>query len=735
MILINKIEMKKFLSVITFLVFSFSLVYAQTATKQPVDYVDNRIGVLDKFSNCVIGPQLPYGSISPSPQTKEGEDDGYNPSEPIRGFGQIQQSGTGWGTNGQIFLSPQIGLATGEDNHDSPKSNEKATPYEYGVTLDRYNIDVKFTPSYHSAIYQFKFPKSDNSNILLDITHNIPLDIRPKIKGSLLAGEVHFDDESHQKFSGYGKYVGGFGGGAYTIYFAGEVNKKPKQVGTWINGNVNLHATQQSLKETNDRVGAFLNFSTQENESISLKVAISFKSIEQAREWLNQEIPKFDYEKTKLLARETWNNSLKKIEVEGGEEKDKAIFYTALYHQQLMPRNRTNDTQAFAKDVPMWDDHFAIWDTWRTAYPLHNLLDQEMVAGTVNSFIARFKKYGVVRDAFINGNDMYNEQGGNNIDNVIAEAYLKGVKGVDWEEAYKVLKYDADHQRLGSYTWNQDSTQKVYKELGWIPAGIMSCSMTLEYAYNDYCIAQVAKGLGKVDDYKKYFERSKQWVNLWNKNAKSDGFSGFIMPKTPKGDFVEIDLKAYPGSWQNYFYEASSWNYSFFAPHQFKELVKMNGGKEEFVKKLEYGFKNKLIMYSNEPAFLAVHEFIYADRPDLTSYWVRDLMSKYFTLKGYPGNDDSGAMSSWYVFSAMGFFPNAGQDIYYLTGPLFKSIKINLSNGKQVSITAPKASAKNIYIQSVKINGKRNKSMIFNHQLIANGGTIEFDMGPEPIKN
>ncbi len=707
--------------------------FAQKAGKRPVDYVDNRIGVVDIISDCVIGPQLPHGSINPSPQTINGEDDGYAPNEPIRGFGQLHVSGTGWGTNGQVFISPQIGLAVGETAHDSPKSAETAKPYEYGVTLSRYQIVTKVSPSYHSAIYQFSFPKSDSASLLLDITHNIPMDIKPRIGGAVSNGEVHFENQNHTRFSGYGIYRGGFGGGDYPIYFTAEISKQPQNYGTWINGKINLKSGSQSLLAKNDRVGAFVNFSTKANEVVYLKIALSYKSIEQAKAWLNQEIPAWDYNKARQNAKEIWNKQLEKIEVEGGSEKDKTIFYTALYHAQLMPRDRTNDTKQFGKDVQMWDDHFAVWDTWRTLYPLHALIDPEVVSGTVNSFIARFKKNGVVRDAYVNGNDMENEQGGNNIDNIIADAYQKNIKGINWEEAYKLLKYDADHQRLGSFAWRkQDSLNNTYKKTGWIPAGIMSCSMSLEYSYNDYCTAQVAKGLGKTADYNTYLERSKLWVNLWNKNAESEGFKGFIEPKTLKGDFVDIDLKAYPGSWKNYFYEGSSWNYSWFMPHQFKELVALNGGNEAFVKKLNYGFENKLINYSNEPAFLAVHGFLYAGRPDLTSYWVRQLMSKAFTDKGYPGNDDSGAMSAWYAFSAMGFFPNAGQDIYYLTGPSFSKVKMHLGNGQLLTILAPKASVENIYVRSIRVNGKKWDSPIITQDMINKNCTIEFEMGNKP---
>jgi predicted alpha-1,2-mannosidase len=698
--------------------------------KAPVDYVDNFIGVLDGHdaSNCVIGPQLPFGSVNPSPQTINGGNDGYSPDEPIRGFGQLHVSGTGWGTNGQVFLSPQTGLAVGETSHDSPKSGELATPYEYAVTLQRYQITARLTPARHSVIYQFTFPQSDSAHILLDITHNLPMDIRPVIGGMVSEGSVTTDQQGN--ITGYGIYRGGFGGGTYPVYFAAAVSKRPAGTGTWLNGVVSMGTASEHLRQKNDRVGAILRFSTTEKETIYLKIAVSYKNIEQAKAWLTAEIKDFDYNAVKDRARSEWNGLLGKIEVEGGTEKDRTIFYTALYHAHLMPRDRTNDHKDFGKDVPVWDDHFAVWDTWRTVYPLHILLTPEMVSSTVNSFIARFQRYGVVRDAFVNGSDMNNEQGGDNIDNIIADAYGKGLSGVDWPVAYQIMKYDADSQRLGSFAWRkEDSALNTYKTNGWIPAGIMNCSMTLEYAYNDFCAALMAKGLGKGNDYRDYLARSRQWINLWNKEAVSDGFKGFITPRRADGEFVATDLKKYPGSWKNYFYEGSSWTYSWFMPHEFPRLVELNGGADSFARKLDHGFSNNLIDYGNEPAFLAVQGFHYAGRPDRSSYWVRKLMRERFTEKGVPGNDDSGAMSAWYIFSAMGFFPNAGQDIYYLTGPLFKKVVLHLGNGHTLTLEAPDASEKNIYVRAVSVNGKKITGSIIRYSDIGKGGVIKFDMG------
>jgi putative alpha-1,2-mannosidase len=221
-------------------------------------------------------------------------------------------------------------------------------------------------------------------------------------------------------------------------------------------------------------------------------------------------------------------------------------------------------------------------------------------------------------------------------------------------------------------------------------------------------------------------------VNLWNPDAQSDSYTGFIVPKNADGSWVNIDIKKNWGSWQDYFYEGSSWTYSYFVPHQLDKLVYLSGGAEKFAAKLDYGFKNGLIDYANEPAFLAVQAFHYASRPDLASYWVRKLMTTKYSLKGYPGNDDSGAMSSWYIFSSLGFFPNAGQDIYYLVGSSFTKSTVSLGENKTISIEAQNASMTNIYIQSCIINGKDWTKSWFSQADIKDGATIKFVMGPNP---
>jgi len=729
---------KKLMYALLICMMSLSGAMGQTIKKTPVDYVDNFIGVRDMNTSCVLGPQLPNASINPSPHTNPGrvnyDMDGYIMGNPIRGFAQLHVSGTGWGKYGQVFLSPQTGLATGAEAHDSEAENETAKPYEYRVTLKRYGIRTEVTPSEHSAIYKFTFPETDSAVIMLDIAHNIT-DIATAMRGAnsrFENGNVTFTSNDGQELKGFGTYTGGFSDGPYNVYFVIRLSKNPISKGTWINDAVNTNQLSEKWKQKNDRLGAYVQYKTTKDEVVFLKVGISLKSVDQATYWLDNEIPDWNYAKVKNAAIGAWNKNLSKIVVTGGTETEKVLFYTAAYHASVMPRDKTNDSKYFDMDVPVWDDHLAVWDTWRTLYPLKVLTDPEMVSGTIQSFIARHKKTGHVKDAYVAGREMNVEQGGNDVDNIIVDAYVKGVKGVDWNEAYKLIKFHADSGRNGiSYNKGPDSSA-MYKELGWIPAGKMSNSVTLEYAYNDFCAAQMAKGLGKMDDYKKYLERSGKWINLWNPDAESDGFKGFIVPRRLGSGFVPIDLKKNWGSWKDYFYEGSSWTYSYFVPHDFEKLVELSGGKENFSAKLKHAFENDLIDYGNEPAFLAVHAFHYSNRSDLASYYARKVMARFTTMGGKE-NDDSGAMSSWYIFSAMGFFPNAGQNIYYLTGSTFPEITLTLGNGKKLNIISKNVSDKNIYIQSVTINGIVWNKSWFTHEDIANGGRLEFVMGDKVV--
>ena len=698
-----------------------------------VEYIHTEIGTLDnRASNCVIGPQLPYGSINPSPQTPHGGMDGYDPKDPISGFGQLHVSGTGWSSYGHFLISPQVGLSVGTDQHDSPYSQQISKAYYYKTHLDKYNITAEVAPAYYSAIYRFKYPSTKEAHIVFDASQRIMGDL-VKVNNTIYNNECVMDSVKQQIRMKI-RYEGGWPEGAYDLYLVGEYDQPATEVGVWKSNQV----LSNDKKVTNDvskkqHIGGYCKFDTSEDDEVLLKVAISFTSYEKAECLLKQEIPGWDFEKVKSAGRLAWSQKIKSIDIESVSEDQRTIFYSALYRVFTMARDRSQDNARWKSDQPFWDDNYAFWDTFRTVYPLLTLIDEKAVRDNILAIIDRFKHNGCVYDGFIAGNERTGDQGGNDVDHVIVDAYLKGVKGIDWKEAYKVVKYNADKMRLGfnGGTNKGRGLYDKYKELGWIPASIMSSSQTLEFAYNDYCVALMAKGLGYEEDYHRYMKRSGQWVKLWNPNLQGDGFTGFMDACNEDGTYTNLNPSVYGGSWALPFYEASSWTYSYYVPHDFDQLIRLMGGKEKFIQRLSYGFEHNKIEYTNEPAFLATRAFTHADRPDLSSYWAHHTMNTYYDLTGYPGNDDTGSMSSWYVFCAMGFFPNAGQDYYYLNAPsLLKSV-ITMADGHKLTITA-NAAKENVYIKSCEIDGKMWNSPFIKHEDLMKATSVKMELSSTP---
>lgn len=652
-------------------------------------------------SNCVIGPQLPHGSVNPSPDTPHGGQNGYDEKDDIRGFSQLHVSGIGWSRYGQILLSPQHGFSAKETGHDSPKADEIAKPYCYATTLKRYDIRTELSPTHHGVIYRFTFNRPNNNNILLDLRHNIPQDIVPIVKGTFNGGEINYN-EKEKMISGYGIYAGGFGSKApYRVYFAMKIDDPMASV----------TITNNSPKALYAKIGV-------KAKTVIARIAISMSSIRNAEKYLEVELEDRSYEQICNAAREQWNNTLGKIAISGADKEQRQLFYTSLYHSYVMPRVRTADNPGWKSEEPHIDDHYCVWDTWRTKYPLMTLLNPSFTAATIRSFIDRYQHNGKCTATYTASMEWPENQGGDDVDNVIADAILKGVKGFDYQLAYQVMKNNALTQR--------DST---YRQLGWIPGEhqMMSCSYTLEYAYNDDRTAAIATIMGDTNTATLLKKRSTGWMNMFNPALESSGFRGFIAPRKENGEWISIDPQYKWGSWVDYFYEGNSWTYSLFVPSQFGKLIRLCGGKTAMVNRLRYGFDNNLIDLSNEPGFVAPFIFSHCDRPDLSAHYVSTIRNSLFSLKtGYPDNEDSGAMGSWYVFSALGFFPNAGQNMYYLLPPAYDAITLTLENGKKIQVKVTRISADAKYISSVTLNGKNLQRSWISHDEIANGAVIEY---------
>jgi len=696
------------------------------------DFVDTSVGVIDKNSNCVVGPMLPYGSINPSPQSQNGSSDGYKPTEPIRGFGQLHVSGTGWPTYGNFLLSAQTGLTTDLLGHDSPHSGDVTKAYYFATSLDRYGIKAEVTPSHYSAIYRFTYPESEVSSLVFDAVQTIAGDIFPPAQKIVHASEAVIDAASGTVRMML-NMTGGWPEDPHTIYCVAKFDKSTLlEYGCW-KDSVRF-AGQESIsvcEGANEHIGVYCSFKTSEGERVNVKLATSFTGYEKAEELMGREIPGWNFERTFRKARKAWDEKLALIKIDTVSDDDRTIFYSGLFRFFTFAHDRSQD-RAEGQSTPFWDDNYAYWDTFRTVYPLLLLLDKDAYADNIKAVINRFGERGGIWDAFVAGTDRKADQGGNNIDCILADAFVKGVEDVDWEKAYAIVKHNADSMRVGMTQDDDNGAHLLYKELGWIPYCRLSVSQTLEFAYNDFCAYQMAHGLGYEEDATRYLERSGRWEYLWNPSLESEGYKGFVDARRADGEFVGIDPAKYGGSWVSPFYEADSWTYSYYVPQNIGRVIELMGGPDSFVERLDYAYTHKHIDYSNEPGFLTVHCFNEAGRPDLSSRWAHNLMNKKFTLKGYPDNDDTGSMGSWYAFSALGLFPNAGQDFYYLTAPKFKRAEIKLSNGRRLLITA-NASIDNVVIKSCSFNGVEifggdGGSAKITHSELMKGGKLEFQL-------
>ncbi len=661
-------------------------------------------------SNCVIGPQLPHGSVNPAPQTPAGGQNGYVENDVIRGFGQLHVSGIGWSRYGQIFLSPQIGFNSRENGHDSPKSEETATPYYYKVRLDRYDIVTEIAPAHHSVAYRLTYPDKKNKTLLLDMRHNIPQHIVPIVKGTFNGGSIEYDPATGE-ISGWGEYAGGFGSeNPYKVYFAMRADDPEALVSI----------TDKGTKELYARV----NFS---RPVVNLGVGISLRSVAEARRYLADELAGKSFESVRDAARDAWNTALGTIEIDpGASDNERKLFYTALYHSLVMPRDRSGDNPHWDSSLPHIDDHYCVWDTWRTCYPLLTLINESFVGKTVNSFIDRLEHDGKCTPTFTASMEWDNKQGGDDVDNIIADAIIKNVAGFDRAKAYGVMKHNALNARCPQYL-----------DKGYVAGEneMMSCSYTMEYAYNDDCCARIAAMSGDTAFADSMADRSHKWTAIFNPHLESHGFRGFVAPVRHDGTPIRIDPAEVYGSWVDYFYEGNSWCYTLFAPGDIERLIKLCGGRKALAERLQYGFDNKLIDLSNEPGFLTPFLFMHCNRPELTAEYVGRLRADAFSLeKGYPDNEDSGAMGSWYVFTSMGLFPNAGQDYYYLIPPAFSNVELTMESGRKIRVIANRKNPESGYIASVTLNGRPLTRLWVSHSELVDGAELVFELTDDPAE-
>jgi len=717
-------------------------------------FVDPLIGAEGK-GNVFIGPSSPFGMVKPGPDCNKYSNSGYSPdmTKAIYGFSQTHVSGTGGGGKyGNISILPFAGDFK-SIKQESLRADEKVELGYYGVTLKKWNIKTEITTSPKVAYYRHVFHNQDRKAIKIDCGEFLGETPIPDAREAQQFVSSEIEVISNNEVRGYTRIRGGWNNGsAYTVYFAAVFNHPFINFSTWKNNQIT--PGQRLQVDTGQKTGTLLFFDGLQTDTIEMKVGISFISSSKAKQNISTEIPHWSFEKTWSETQNSWERLLKRIEIDNSASPEqKIMFYTALYHTMLMPVDRTGENPLWENTTPYYDDFYAIWDTYRSSNPLITLITPSREVDIVNALLQIYKRDGYLPDAR-SGNCNGRTQGGSNAEVVIADAYIKGLEGINYNLALDAMLKDAIDPPGGNEEKEGRGGLTDYNNLGYVSSNFVRAgNRTLEYAYDDYCLSTVAKGINRNGEYRRFLKQSDNWQNLW-RDIKDHGASGFIMPKDPTGKWIDsIQCNERNGRiayipytplaqdwpicvcwWCGFFYEASSWEYSLYVPHDVAMLINKSGGKEAFRQRLDILFEKDFYNVGNEPSFLSPNLYHWIGRPDLSSNRIRQIINKYYNSShsGIPGNDDSGAMSSWLAFHMMGLFPNAGQSYYLINTPFVRQTVIHQENGKDFTIIAQNLSDKNIYIKSASLNGKPYDKAWIEHQDIAHGGNLLLEMDSSP---
>ena len=691
--------------------------------------VDPFIGS-DWFGEVFVGATMPFGMVKVGPDVRDyGYRKGFESTGEIRGFSHLHLSG-GSGKYENIRVIGSTGELEPGKFH-SPRANEVASPGYYAVELSRYQVKAELTATRRMGMHRYTFAKDGDAHVSVD------LDLLYKGKGEetqqFLGGDLHV--VSSTEIAGVGHYAGGWNeGGPYDVYVDMIVDTPASSTRTWLDTNVGNAPSVQASSGV--PMGASFDYTVKAGQAIQAKVGISFVSAAQAHRNATEEARGWNFDGVHQAAVAAWNKALGRIEVAGGDETQRRTFYTALYHTMMMPSDHTGENPKWKSAEPYYDDFQAIWDTFRSQGPLLTLIAPDVQRDIVRSLVDTFRHAGYMPDARV-GNDNGRTQGGSNANVLVADAYVKGLTGIDYATAFKAMLKDATVAPADARKEGRGGLES-YNRLGYIAQPTERAgSRTVEYAYDDFAIAEVACGLGHDDDAKLYRAHAGNWANLWDATDSHEGVTGFLRPRNEDGSWAPQYLVR-RGTWPDFYYEADLWTYSLYAPQDVRKLIGMSGSNEAFVKRLDTVFDNLHFDITNEPGFLIPDLYLWAGRPDRTADRVYTFLHRAFGADrgGIPGNDDSGAMSSWYAFQSMGFYPNPGQDVYLIGTPAFRESTVDLGGGKTFHIQAENFTpdGTNRYVQSATLNGQPLDAAWFRHAQIAKGGTLDLVMGPTPSR-
>lgn len=693
------------------------------------------------------GPTMPQGMVQLAPETEQyvtwdpccGYD--YN-RDSIFGFTHTHLSGTGCTDLIDISLMPTTKKVTPQMlskgifalpySHD----REAATAGYYMVDLlGGEDIRVELSATVHAGIHRYTFPEGKDQTVILDLdrmTYRGDAYYTGRRAYQIIQSQIRVIDEKtiegFRVLTGWAKLR--------KVYFRAEFSR-PIANRIMMDGSRSVGKSDVINGRT---LRAALSFDAAQGKDLMVKVAISAVDNDGARKNMKAEAQSWDFGYYTKAAHDAWEKELATIDIEGTDDQ-KTIFYTGLYHVLMQPNTMSDvdgrymDTNFEIKQMPAgqaYHSTFSLWDTFRAAHPLYTLLYPEVAAQFVRDMILHHDTYGYLPIWDLWGQDNYCMIGNHAIP-VLADAILSELPGIDVERAYKAMVESSTRTHL-------NSPFEIWEEYGYMPQNKqnVSVSITMEQAFDDWCVAAVAKKLGKTEDYERFIKRSEFYRNLFNPAT------GFFQPKDDKGNWIEpFD----PLSYENpCFVEGNAWQYMWFVPHNPQGLIDLFGGVKPFIKKLNENFTltetsgeingnaSAFIgqyAHGNEPSHHTVYLYNFAGQPWRTQELVEQVRSSFYnpTPCGYAGNDDCGQMSAWYIFSALGFYPfNAGSAEYVIGTPLFQKAVLHMPNGKDLVINAPRKSDKAIYVKSVKLNGKKITDWKLTHQQLMEGGSLDFTM-------
>jgi predicted alpha-1,2-mannosidase len=757
----------KRLFLIGLILVGLTITTAISQQKQPVDYAEPLLGTSESRWMLTPGVTLPFGMVQLSPDNQgQNWKAGYEYTiGSIFGFSHIHA----WTMSGlsvmptkgivrpEIYPHADVPISTGRTSgHRSriDKNTEMASPGYYSVNLVDFNIKTELTSTTRCGFFRFTFPKTNEGHVLFNLL--FPQEYKTEILDARITriSDTEIEGYSKQSSAGFNDY---------TVHFVARFNKPFKLFGGWEEKSISKDINTISGKGD---VGAFVDFETEEGEEVLMQSAISLVSIDQARLNLDMELVKpygWDFNAVKNDARDIWNDLLGKLEVNGGSEADKTKFYSNLY-RSYVARTIWSDANGMYRDpcenIKQLEDPDspmlgcdAFWNTFWNLNQLWTLVNPDIASMWVKSLLQMYRDGGWLAKGPA-GIEYSSIMVASHSIPLIVSAYQKGIRDFDVETAWEAILHQqtvpGQKYPCGGAVGNMQL--EPYMKLGYVPTESVYVSNTLEYAYDDWCVAQFAKALNKNKEYKTFMKRSEYYKNMFDPETK------YMRPKHEDGSWREdFDPLSSP---RNEFVEGNSWQYTFFVPHDVKELVGMIG-KDEFNKRLNLGFENSVeanfnatgdrfgahyINHGNQPNMQAAYLFNFSDKPWLTQKWAREIMNRYYgatPLHGWLGDEDEGQMGAWYVMSAMGLFEMDGgaavEPMVEIGSPIFDRITIHLDNdyytGDTFVIETKNSSKENYYIQSARLNEEPLNACRIKFADIVRGGKLELVMGPEPNKN